>query len=381
MKNVLKKSMSVLLAAVMILIAVPFCASAAGSDIFVYDVWNGEVILSGCNTSVSGTITVPSTINGYPVTRIESHAFEGCSKISQINLPDSIKEIGAHAFDDTGFYHKASNWNNNVLYIGKFLVASKSFSGACDVKSGTTVIAESAFVNGKGLQSVTFPNSLLYIGAHSFAGCTGLKQIIIPDSVKSIGDNAFDRCISLTSVKLGSALTSVGEYAFCGCTALKSVNIPNSVKTIGSYAFGYYFNSEYDILKISGFKILCKQSTAAYHYATKNGFAWELPSAAKLHSVSIDNTSVNYKSTAQLNTQIDADAGIAYSVQYSSSDTDIVTVDDNGKVYGAKTGEATITCTVTDANGNFVSDTCTVKVTYAWWQVLIRILLLGFLWY
>ena len=65
-------------------------------------------------------------------------------------------------------------------------------------------------------------------------------------------------------------------------------------------------------------------------------------------------------------------------VVYTSSNPDIVSVDASGNITALKTGSATITAIEADSGK---SDTCTVTVKYAWWQILIRILLLGFLWY
>lgn len=78
---------------------------------------------------------------------------------------------------------------------------------------------------------------------------------------------------------------------------------------------------------------------------------------------------------------ITVDDGAKYTVKYSSSNTKVATVDENGKVYAAKKGSATITCTVTDSNGNTVQDTCKVTVKYSFGQWLIKILLFGWIWY
>ena len=56
-------------------------------------------------------------------------------------------------------------------------------------------------------------------------------------------------------------------------------------------------------------------------------------------------------------------------------------VDENGNVYAAKTGSATITVTITDEYGNKVTDTCDVNVQYTWWQWIIVIVLFGWIWY
>ena len=101
----------------------------------------------------------------------------------------------------------------------------------------------------------------------------------------------------------------------------------------------------------------------------------------KVNSVNTDDISLNYKKSATINPQIDADDGAKYTVTYTSSDTSVARVDENGKVYGAKRGSADITVTVTDEYGNTVSDTCKVNVTYAWWQWIIVIVLFGWIWY
>ena len=100
-------------------------------------------------------------------------------------------------------------------------------------------------------------------------------------------------------------------------------------------------------------------------------------------SVSIDDISLNYKKSTTLNPTIKADDGAKYKVEYSTSNAKVATVDKNGKVTATKrgSGTATITCTVTDSNGNVVKDTCKVNVSLTWWQWIITIVLFGWIWY
>ena len=102
---------------------------------------------------------------------------------------------------------------------------------------------------------------------------------------------------------------------------------------------------------------------------------------ANVKSVSVSDITMNYKKSAKINPSITADEGAECIVKYSSSDTSVARVDDNGNVYGAKRGSATIICTVTDSNGNTVQDTCNVNVKYSFGQWLIVILLFGWIWY
>lgn len=100
-------------------------------------------------------------------------------------------------------------------------------------------------------------------------------------------------------------------------------------------------------------------------------------------SVSIDDISLNYKKSTTIKPTIKADDGAKYKVEYSTSNAKVATVDQNGKVTATKrgSGTATITCTVTDSNGNVVKDTCKVNVSLTWWQWIITIVLFGWIWY
>ena len=59
------------------------------------------------------------------LTEIGKEAFRGCEGLSELNLPDSVKVIGGGAFDRTKLYDTVGNWENGILYLGKFLIATK----------------------------------------------------------------------------------------------------------------------------------------------------------------------------------------------------------------------------------------------------------------
>lgn len=98
--------------------------------------------------------------------------------------------------------------------------------------------------------------------------------------------------------------------------------------------------------------------------------------------LALNETSVamNYKDTKALALNSDVPAGSV--VTWKSSNTKVVTVDENGNVYAAGTGDATVTCTVTDTNGKVVAEaTCDFNVSYTIIQWIIIIVLFGWLWY
>lgn len=67
---------------------------------YTYTVSDGEATITACDTSVSGTLFIPSVLDGYPVTGIGSYAFANCSGLTYIMIPDSITTIGASAFSE-----------------------------------------------------------------------------------------------------------------------------------------------------------------------------------------------------------------------------------------------------------------------------------------
>lgn len=155
------------------------------------------------------------------VERIDYRAFYGCTNVDKISLPDSLYFIGANVFENTAYYNDESNWENDVLYIGKHLIRSNGrFINGYEVKEGTLTIAGAAFSN-------------VYVGTYYNIG----GKITIPDSVVSICDAAFKRCLMITEFKLSANLKYIGECAFCRCFGLECIEIPDSVEFIDDMAF------------------------------------------------------------------------------------------------------------------------------------------------
>ncbi len=157
-------------------------------------------------------------------------AFEECTALKKVVLPDSLKVLGRDSFWECS--------NLSSVTFGTHL----------------TTIADYAFKDCTSLTSVVIPNGVTYVG--SFDGCTSLSSIVIPDSVTHIGSfsgctsltsisipngvtyvGGFSGCTSLSSVTLSRNQTSIPESAFSGCSSLKYITIPASVVDIDRWAF------------------------------------------------------------------------------------------------------------------------------------------------
>ena len=131
------------------------------------------------------------------LTELPDHLFDGCTLLSEIDMPDNPIAISAFILNGTAYYNDQSHWDNGVLYADGYLIAAdKTFASLTEytVKAGTLVIADNAF-SGVGytakLKKMTLPNGLYRIGQSAFSKLYSLTEINIPDSVRSVGYGAF----------------------------------------------------------------------------------------------------------------------------------------------------------------------------------------------
>lgn len=203
------------------------------------------------NCSSVTSITIPDTIKS-----IGNRAFYGCSGLTEIHIPSSVTAIGTQIFYkasnlNTVYYDSTYSSSNNTFLnmpcITKVVIGAKYVPGKLlynyvnvkevILKSGVTSIEYSAFYGCTSLTNVKIDNGVKSIGSEAFYGCSILTSINIPDSVTSIGRFAFWGCSSLTSINIPDRVKSIGEYAFSCCRSLTSISIPNSVTSIGESAF------------------------------------------------------------------------------------------------------------------------------------------------
>lgn len=173
------------------------------------------------------------------VTEIGEGAFESCYNFRTLNLPRDLKKIGPRAFKDC------------------------LLSGHLDIAYNVTEIGDYAFSGCTGLTKLSLTSSLQRIGAYAFSGCKWLDcELAIPSSVTEIGDGAFKDCTYLSGKltlpanlkKIGSktfqnckfftgtlvipnSVTEIGQEAFSDCSRITGLSLPNNLRKIGYGAF------------------------------------------------------------------------------------------------------------------------------------------------
>ena len=78
-----------------------------------------------------------------------------------------------------------------------------------------------SFCNCDSLSSATIPNTITFIGGHTFHYFSSLAAIVTPDSITSIGSRDFRWCVSLTSVVIPDSVVFIGKSPFSVCPTLE----------------------------------------------------------------------------------------------------------------------------------------------------------------
>ncbi len=251
------------------------------NGILTYLIYEDHAVVSSYEGR-DASVTVPSSVDGVPVTEIGANAFAvrvlfqegGSNPTEAVILPDTIEVIDSAAFMYCSLL-KEINIPKNVKTIG-----ARAFEGCAvpeiTVPEGVTSIGPYAFADSSALTVLRLPSTLESLGK-GFAGlCKNLERIefsgncaaykavdgavytadgtcllacpaartgsfAVADGTETIDSDAFS-CSALTSVTLPEGLRSIGNYAFYMAKDLEMPALPESLESVGKYAFcaGWY---------------------------------------------------------------------------------------------------------------------------------------------
>lgn len=181
-------------------------------------------VAHGSDGYYTGDVTIPSavTIDGvnFTVNAIATKAFDGCTGLSSVVLPKTIKTVGNYAFQSCTAL-KEFTIPGSMEATGAYTLYKCSGITKITVEEGVKKIDTGAFFLCSSLTDITLPESLEIIESSTFTGDNALKEIRIPDGVKTIG-LAFADCRGLETVYIGKGITDLKRQPFDGCSNLKN---------------------------------------------------------------------------------------------------------------------------------------------------------------
>lgn len=256
----------------------------------------------GCSETDILSVKVPEG-----VTAIGDNAFLGFKRLSEIQLPSTLKKIGDKAFQDCESLNVINIENVSMIGVGAF-AGCKSLS---KIQFGDNIgyLCNATFCGCTAIEEIDIPKNISYIGCECFKDCTGLTDIKLA-GVMEIDNNAFEHCTELYSIALPYSLLHIASNVFSFCTNLQTVTIQNRFIDIDETAFEYNVNL---IIKATQF-------STAYHFAIGNGLKF-IPTI-----ISADYRIVTNEDVATL-----SKAGILFRMKVIDSSTVIISFDRSAK--------------------------------------------------
>ena len=358
-----------------------------------------ESAFSGCKSLSS--ITIPEA-----VTDIGNTAFYNCSSLTEIIIPQSVKFVGNSAFyncdalqsasilgrceiDTAVFYDcdklQSLTLSDNVLSIGAEICYSCDSLTNILIGYGIKTIPDSSFRQCQNLTNVKLPRFCEIIETNAFSENTKLSTIYIPPSVIDIEDDSFSYPAKMTAY--GKSGSYAEEYANSRNMKFNAVNAPITSmsyadKTMSMSTYSsvmpklniepdfdtdtiIFSSSNKDIVTVADNGIVesgWNYGTAKITATASSGktASIDITVLKTADSIRLDNSTLRIErgKTGKLTVTISPSDAVDV-LEWSSSNSDIAEVDQDGNVTAKAKGTAVITV---KASYSGVSATCTVTV-------------------
>lgn len=230
------------------------------------DISFGEGLKRIGGAAFSNCTSLTQVILPEGLTAIDMQAFAYCTALCTVSLPDSLSEIYQETF--VGCNNLQYQEYDNAKYLGNdrnpyvmLVQAVDNSITSCNIHEDTRVIYAEAFRYCSQLETLSVPDSVIYVGTKAFADCnklqfntldsvnylgngtnpyvvlhkaadTAITACEIPDGVNFISSFAFSGCADLATVTIPDSVVWIDRGAFYNCTSLTYVCIPDSVTTI-----------------------------------------------------------------------------------------------------------------------------------------------------
>lgn len=228
------------------------------------------------SNSYSGDIVIPKkSSNGYPVTFINHHTFEGCINLKSVKIPSTVKFIDHDAFRNSsltsiiipasvdsiseGVFFEMPSLKKVVIEDGPTVLrfaCGQQYGGEGQFSYDHQAIEEAyigrpytttwgsaghldspLFKMSESIKKVTFGDYVNKIHAADFIRCHKLESVSFGKGIEVIGEEAFSHCENLSAITLAKGVKKIDKEAFYDCSGARTITLPNTLKEIGWGAF------------------------------------------------------------------------------------------------------------------------------------------------
>ena len=330
---------------------------------------------AGCSSLKDVTIGT-----GIPV--IDDFAFNGCSSLPHIEIPCNVDSINSSVFVGcTSLKTVVFKEENSNLFLG-----SNGYINSNPTSHESSVQNLPMFKDCP-LDSLFIGRRIKYnaqgkYGFSPFCHNTTLRSVFVTDAETAISDYEFYLCTNLKTIEMGDGVESIGYWSFSGCNTLDRVTFGTGMKTIGAEAFSdctnvtqIYSNTATpptcgtqaldDINKNKCVLYVPKGTSDAYLAAPQWEYFFYVEETGRtpISSISLEGaiTSVYVGETMTIPVTVTPSDATAPRLKWSSSNENVLTVDDKGVLTAKKQGSAVVTVSTTD--GSNLSATININVS------------------
>ena len=193
------------------------------------------------------------------ITEIPKDAFNYCTLLESILLPDTVKSIGSSAFFNC-LKLKEIVIPEGVTTIGSSAFALCSVLEKANIPVLVTAITNNLFQECKKLSNINFPANLESIGSSAFSN-TGLENVVLPEYLATLHGTAFGNCSKLKSIYIGENVSSINGAVLRNCPELQGITI----------------SAKNDMFKVED-GVMFSQNTLLKYLPTKEELEYTIPS-------------------------------------------------------------------------------------------------------
>ena len=168
------------------------------------------------NEKPTGDLVIPSQISRnstvYTVTEIASGGFNEVHSLSKVTIPNTVTIIGDNAFRHSGNNSTSFEviMSENIKEIGASAFEGCNKLSLIELPEGLEKIGDRAFAECNGITEIILPSTLETLGSSAFVTCNNLRTVEF-NSWVSIGENVFQNCSQLVITgPCGLSLSNIG---------------------------------------------------------------------------------------------------------------------------------------------------------------------------